>query len=335
MSVFLCGKALTSDRRLTSSVRQESSFISANVGDNVTLQCFYEGNVGAMLFWYKQAPGQEPRLICSFYRYDRKGTFSEEFEDNTRFVLETQDSKNHLIISDLLPSDSATYFCVSSYAYEFQFAEGTTVSVKGSAVVQHSESETNQPGGSVTLNCTVQTGNCDGEHSVYWFKNSDESQPGLLYTNEGRNEQCEREPDSQTHTCEYSLPVKNLNVSDAGTYYCAVVSCGHILFGNGIKLDFKGGVDYPALVYFLSGALIFAAILIVFMAVCMYKMNKRNSFLSQEAQAIFSAASSRNLEDHREAENLFYAALSVNMSKTSRRQRNMVKEECVYSSVKQ
>ncbi|KAF3836868.1 hypothetical protein F7725_004332 [Dissostichus mawsoni] len=42
------------------------------------------------------------------------------------------------------------------------------------------------------------------------------------------------------HTCVYNLPMENLNPSHAGTYFCAVASCGHILFGNGTKLDFEG-----------------------------------------------------------------------------------------------
>ncbi|KAJ4949061.1 hypothetical protein JOQ06_020579 [Pogonophryne albipinna] len=72
---------------------------------------------------------------------------------------------------------------------------GTTISVTGSglnipASVHQSASEIIQSGDSVTLNCTVHTGSCDGEHSVYWFKNSEDS-PGLLYTRGGRNDQYE------------------------------------------------------------------------------------------------------------------------------------------------
>ena len=89
----------------------------------------------------------------------------------------------------------------------------------------------------MTLNCTVHTGTCDdGDHSVYWFKNSQESHPGIIYTHGGRNDQCERNSNTQTHTCVYNLPMKSLNLSHAGTD-CAVASCGQILFGNGTKMD--------------------------------------------------------------------------------------------------
>ncbi|KAM6960066.1 uncharacterized protein LKV04_021685 [Tautogolabrus adspersus] len=237
-------------------------------------------------------------------------------------------------------SDSATYYCISCNYCALKILEAVIVSVgsPGStipAVVHQSESETIQPGGSVTLNCTVHTGTCDGEHSVYWFRNSEESHPGLIYTHGGRNDQCVRKHNSQTHTCAYNLTMKNLNLSHIGTYYCAVASCGHILFGNGTKLDFGDEVNSPALVYVLSGALIFATILIVVMAFLLYKMNKRNRLLSQEAQARFSTPSIRNHEGHRDADDLFYAPLNINMPNTSRRQRNTPKDECVYSSVKQ
>ena len=149
-----------------------------------------------------------------------------------------------MTLTDLRISDSATYYCISCYGYELYFVEGITVSVKGSGSnvpvsVYQSASDTIQPGDSVNLNCTVQTGTCDGQHSVYWFTNSAESHQGLIYTQGGTNDQCERNPSTQTHSCVYNLSLKNLNHSHAGTKYCAVASCGHILFGPGTKLNFQ------------------------------------------------------------------------------------------------
>ncbi|XP_044039114.1 uncharacterized protein LOC122869838 isoform X2 [Siniperca chuatsi] len=273
-------------------------FKSANVGEGVTLQCFCEDNVAVMLYWYKQTLGEKPKLVSTLYRHNDNGTFDDEFKDNPRFSLDTEKQKNHLKISDLQISDSATYYCVGSNFYNFEFYEGTTISVKGSglniqASVHQSASETIQPGGSVTLNCTVHTGTCDGEHSVYWFRNSEESHPGLMYTHGGRNDQCERKPNTQTHTCFYNLPLTSLNLSHAGTYYCAVVSCGHILFGNGTKLDFE------------------------------------------ESTVTFSATSTPNTVLCQDTETLHYAAIRDHGANRSRRQMNNTQSECVYSSVRQ
>uniref|UniRef100_A0A8D3AW44 Ig-like domain-containing protein n=1 Tax=Scophthalmus maximus TaxID=52904 RepID=A0A8D3AW44_SCOMX len=181
-------------------------------------------------YWYKQTPWQNLRLISTFYKYNTNGTFHDEFMNDPH----------------VRRSDAATYYCVNGFSTTFRFMEGITVSVEGSGLniqarVHQSASETVQPGGSVTLSCTVQNGTCDGEHSVYWFKNFEESHPELIYTHGDRDDQCERKPNTQTHSCVYqNAAVKSLNLSHAGTDYCAVTSCGHVLFGNGTKLDIEG-----------------------------------------------------------------------------------------------
>ncbi|XP_071395276.1 uncharacterized protein [Centroberyx affinis] len=308
--LFLGRMAHMTTLKQSSSVHQESGLVSVNVGDNVTLRCFCEGDVAVLFYWYKQTLGQRPRLMSTFYKYDKNGSFHDEFKYDPRFILDTGNGKNHLKITDLRLSDSATYFCASSYSYKFEFAAGAILSVKGSgsniqAFIHQPASETIQPGGSVTLTCTVHTGTCDGEHSVYWFRSSGESHPAIIYTHGVRNDQCERKPKTQTQTCVYNFPMKSLNLSDAGTYYCAVVSCGEILFGNGTKMDIE-----------------------------LYKMNKRNCGQCTDSQPRNSVASTPNAEAQ-DADNLHYAALSENKSNRSRRQRDNTKTECVYSRIRQ
>uniref|UniRef100_A0A4W6DHD9 Ig-like domain-containing protein n=1 Tax=Lates calcarifer TaxID=8187 RepID=A0A4W6DHD9_LATCA len=313
------------------SVPQESGFVSTKSGDNLTLKCFYEGDVAARYYWYKQGLGQKPRLISTFYLYETNGTFYNEFRNNPRFTLDTKNGKNHLQITDLRISDSATYYCISCFLYTLEISETVIVSVKDSGMhsqawVHQSESETIQPGGSVTLNCTVHTGTCDGEHSVYWFKSSEESHPGLIYTHGDRNDQCERKPNTQTHTCVYNLPMKSLNLSHAGTYYCAAASCGHILFGNGTKLDIEDKAD---LVYFWHGVSAFTTILSVLLAFSLCMVAKRSSCQSTGSWHFLHVTGYQN------AEQLYYATLSVKLSNRSRRQRDQTWSECVYYSVKQ
>uniref|UniRef100_UPI0037E822BF uncharacterized protein n=1 Tax=Semicossyphus pulcher TaxID=241346 RepID=UPI0037E822BF len=327
--LILVGIVQTTAPKLSSSVRQERR----KTGENLTLQCVYNIEGAPRLYWYKQSLGQELKLISALYKYGPNDSFHDEFKNNPRFSLDTENGKNHLKISDLRSSDSATYYCIRCYFCSIEILETIIVDVKGSGL--NVPVLVQQPGGSVTLNCTVHTGTCDGEHSVYWFRSSEESHPGLIYTHGGRNDQCERKRNTETNTCVYKLPMTSLNRSHVGIYYCAVVSCGHILFGKGTKLDFEGKTDRSlVLVYLLSGALIFMTILVVVLAFFMNKMNKRNSFHSQ-GKVTNTASSTRNIEDHRDADNLFYAALSINRPNTSRRQRNdTTKNECVYSSVK-
>ncbi|CAI5672411.1 unnamed protein product [Oreochromis niloticus] len=334
--LFLGVIAQKNNMHLSSSVHEEARFISAKSGDRVTLHCYYEQNVSAWLYWYKQTLGGKPKLISTFYKSETNFLqFHGPFNNNARFRLDNEKGKNHLIISDLSVSDSATYYCIYFYWYTSTFLETIIVSVNDSdlnirALVHQSASETIQPGGSVSLHCTVHTMlSCDGEHSVYWFKDSEDSQPGLIYTHGVRNDQCERKANKRTHTCVYNLTMESLNLSHAGIYYCAVASCGHILFGNGTKLDFGGFTDSPALMYFLSAALTLTTIISVLSTFLVYKMKKRNNCQSRDSNTNDSV----NLESTQE-DNLHYAALRKIRTKGARRQTSNTQDECVYSGIK-
>ncbi|XP_070849253.1 uncharacterized protein [Chaetodon trifascialis] len=341
LACLFLGKMAQSTHQTFSSSHHESSFVSANVGENLTLECFYEHDEDSTrIYWYKQNLGHKLRLISTRYVFNKYATFHDEFQNNSHFTLHAETGKNHLTITDMRTSDSASYYCARRFPSAVEFTAGTVVSVKASgvnipALVHQSTPETIQPGRSVTLNCTVHTETCDEEHSVYWFKSSEESHPGLIYTHGCRNDQSEKKPNTQTHTCVYNLPMKSLNLAHVGTYYCAVASCGHIVFGERTKLDFEDEVDSLVMVYFLSTALTFTIILLILLAVLIYVINKRNNCKCAESQARFSAPSTANAEGYRDTDNLHYAALSVNLPKTSRRQRNNADNECVNSRVKQ
>uniref|UniRef100_A0A3B5PYW9 Immunoglobulin kappa light chain-like n=1 Tax=Xiphophorus maculatus TaxID=8083 RepID=A0A3B5PYW9_XIPMA len=331
------------------SVRQDKHFVFAKAGDSLTLQCFYENIVDARFYWYRQNLGQNPRLVSSYYKYETNATFHNEFRNNPRFELETTKGKNHLKIRDLKISDSAVYFCASSYLYMLDFAEGTMVYVEQTGSVtlnctvqtgtcggehsvycashlnwykqvpgeslqiistfykHHAGSDTfhkqfkdnrrfsvhTEEGlydlkisdvrdsdsalyycgytsisitkfdngtflllkrGSVTLNCTMLTGTVNGDHNVYWFrKNSEGSGLGTLFTTTRSGGPCARssEDGPDVLRCVYSLPRRNVTVSDAGTYHCAVASCGRILFGPGTRLYVGGQFEVSVFVCIL------------------------------------------------------------------------------------
>nr|XP_020501248.1 immunoglobulin kappa light chain-like [Labrus bergylta] len=332
--LFFGGMAQLTYQESSVSIHQERRFVSAEVGHTVSLQCFYEGGDSACLYWYKQSLGQTPRLISTFYVYDKRITFHDEFSDESRFKLHTENKTIHLTILNLKVSDSATYYCACSYKYVFNFTEGTIVSVKDSgwnvlALVHQSASETTKHGDAVTLSCTVLTGTCDGEHSVYWFRNSEESHSGLIYTQGDRNSSCLRKYNQQS--CEYNLPIKSVDHSHAGTYYCAVASCGHILFGNGTKVIIT---DVEHLVYILSGALTFTIILILLLAVITCVIYKRNNCKCKESGARISAPSTADEQGDHNEEDIHYTALRGHRVNRSRRPQN-TEDECVYSGIKQ
>ncbi|KAM9425342.1 uncharacterized protein KZ484_009096 [Pholidichthys leucotaenia] len=321
--------------KLSPSNGQENGFVSAKISEKLTLECFHQGDVHARLYWYKQALGQVPRLMSTYHIYGENDSFHGEFQNNLRFSLDTKKGKNHLIITDLQLSDSATYYCLSSYLYTLAFLQSITVSVSGPNVniptlVQRSTSESIHPGGSVTLSCTVYTGTCDEEQSVFWFKSSNDSHPGLIYTDGGRQDKCEKKHDKETHACIYSLMLQNLDLHHTGTYYCAVASCGHIVFGNGTKLDF----DYDYVLYLWRAGFGFTSILSVLLALSLCIMSKRRSLQSTESQARLLSLNTTKAKGGQLPGNLYFAALTVNLAKKTRRQWDNSWTECVYNNIK-
>ncbi|KAM9401373.1 uncharacterized protein ACWYII_030954 isoform 1-T2 [Salvelinus alpinus] len=139
---------------------------------------------------------------------------------------------------------------------------------------------------------------------VYWFRHgSGESHPGIIYTHGDRSDQCEKSPEAEspTQSCVYNLPKRNLSISDAGTYYCAVASCGEILFENGTKLDIEAGTP------------------------------------SQHSQYGNPHANTSDQQFHGDDDGLNYAALMFtekNSTKPRRQRREQREEETIYSGIK-
>lgn len=111
-----------------------------------------------------------------------------------------------------------------------------------------------QPGDSVTLQCSVVSSSakssCPEEHDIHWFgAGSDKSFANIIYTDGKGSYGCNKdvmEPESPAHSksCVYRFS-KNITSSDTGTYYCALVTCGEIIFGNGTNVNVKGKCLIP------------------------------------------------------------------------------------------
>ncbi|XP_035266640.1 uncharacterized protein LOC118223771 isoform X7 [Anguilla anguilla] len=241
---------MVTDSLFGENVVQPDGLVTAQLGETVMLPCFFPVRAVPNFSWLKQPLGQKPQLLARIWSYETDPTFYNEFKNSKRFSAKAAKGSFNLTVSGVEPSDSATYYCALAVARELSFGNGTTLMVTGSeshsrtVVLQQPESESVQPGDSVTLQCTVHTETCVGEHSVYWFRQgSGESPPGIISTHGTRSDECQRSSGavSPTQSCVYNFPKRNLSPSDAGTYYCAVATCGEILFGNVTKLHFEGG----------------------------------------------------------------------------------------------
>ncbi|KAL7876171.1 hypothetical protein AOLI_G00111340 [Acnodon oligacanthus] len=286
-------------------------------GENITLTCASSYSYVRAFAWFKQTPGEKALLIASDFGFTPQ--YHNDFDKSGHFIAVRGQSSFTLSISKTEPSDSATYYCSVTLYADVALLGCTVLVLKGSssslsAVLQPPVSDPVELGGDTTLQCSILTDASAGEHSVYWFRHgSGESHPGIIYTHGNRSDECEKssETDSPTQSCVYKLPKRNLSPSDAGTYYCAVLMCGEIIFGNGTKIDFvENGVMDPALIG-LAASNIISMVVVLFLCRKLYSSHHKNAAEGHTVQA-------NQAED---TDVLNYAALSFAQSSSSRRSR--------------
>nr|XP_004553642.2 twitchin [Maylandia zebra] len=217
----------------------QSSITVTKLGDNVTLTCKIPRDDVGLSYWYKLKFGNMIETIASgsFDKISLKGPFN-----NSRFNATKVGDIYSLTITNATKEDEATYLCQGGMAYKMEFFNSTLLVVddtktlqKSFTVKQTSDVESVHLGDTMTLQCSLlsenkdDTDQCPDEDKVHWFKGASESHPGSIYHGSLRNKEDGR--------CDYSLSKTVTNSSDAGTYYCAVVTCGQILFGEGTVVE--------------------------------------------------------------------------------------------------
>ncbi|XP_036934010.1 uncharacterized protein LOC119008074 [Acanthopagrus latus] len=246
--------------------------MTVEVGHDVTLTCVRHDSLLSTfnLFWIRLVSGNMPELLGGTHSFDFDGV-----NKTPRITAKQGDGTFLLHISEAQLSDTGLYYCVTVKNLHMTFVEGTFLRIKGpepdvTAVIQLPPSDPVRPGDSVTLQCSVlsdsQNKPCPGNHSVFWFRaGSDESEPSFIYAHGNSGAECETSLEARSpQKCVYSFS-KNVSSSDAGTYYCAVATCGEILFGNGTKLDIEGLSMADALVYLLCAVLAISLVVVAFL----------------------------------------------------------------------
>uniref|UniRef100_A0A3P8NJ75 Ig-like domain-containing protein n=1 Tax=Astatotilapia calliptera TaxID=8154 RepID=A0A3P8NJ75_ASTCA len=203
------------------------------VGENINLTC-PRRDVGT-LFWLKLVSGDFPKILGR--------SFSSQSADQ-RIRTVTDPGIFDLYITKAQQSDTGVYICMKTSNRELTFLNGTYLKVEDYTVVQSPLTTVQEPGNSVTFLCSVFSDSdkktCPRDLTVLWFRagsHKNPLHPSIIYTDGNRHSESERISDSEER-CLYRFS-KNVSSSDAGTYYCAVVTCGEILFGNGTKLDIE------------------------------------------------------------------------------------------------
>ncbi|XP_055781097.1 uncharacterized protein LOC129857152 [Salvelinus fontinalis] len=305
-------------------------------GDTISLPC-PKVDSQQFLYWYRQTVGQLPHLVASV-NYASGPVLKGEFK-NPRFHVEESEYVYNLKIRNISTLDEATYFCGMGTMFGMKYGNATFLAVKGHnqlTLLQQPVSDLVHPGDSVTLQCTVLSETCTGEHSVYWFRaGSGESHPGVIYTPGNRRDECEKSPETPapTQSCVYNLSKNNLSLTDAGTYYCAVATCGKILFGNGTNLNIGKSLDH--VVIGLGVTSVFCVIVIIILVFTRNTKPICEHCKVRVAQNIGHDNSTTECDQEQDPNTLNYAALHFSERKTKRgRKKRETPQESVYSDVR-
>ncbi|XP_030595568.1 uncharacterized protein LOC115787131 [Archocentrus centrarchus] len=197
--------------------------------------------------WYKQSVGDTLKLIVTLYETSKPEFGQEIFK--SRFQAQYDKNFSNLTILKTNQDDEGIYHCGIIEWINTEWS-GTYLLVKGNNQMTSNYSVVQRPtasnplrsGDSATLQCSVHSDSdsvCPTDHNVFWFRaGSDKLHPSVIYTAGNSHNECEKISESEQR-CVYHFS-KNISSSDAGTYYCAVATCGEILFGNGATLDIQG-----------------------------------------------------------------------------------------------
>ncbi|XP_053180251.1 signal-regulatory protein beta-2-like [Scomber japonicus] len=222
--------------------------IKVQLGEPANLTCAFSDDKFSFkeLYWYKQSAGDTLKLIVKFLK-SATSDYAPEFPPS-RIAVQRDENLIKMTILKTTEEDEGMYHCGVQEWKNITW-RGTYLLVKGNSertsnytvVQQPTVSDPVHPGDSETLQCSVlsDSGNktCSGGHSVYWFRTgSNASHPDFIYTDGSSPDECRKKSDLNLSpkSCDFS---KKVSSSDAGTYYCAVATCGKILFGNGTKVE--------------------------------------------------------------------------------------------------
>ncbi|XP_046704942.1 uncharacterized protein LOC124385739 isoform X1 [Silurus meridionalis] len=218
------------------------SFITVKSGERLSLNCtFKKLPISETVVWYKQKFGEMPQKIgetLAFKEVEISPVFIK-----LGFTFSRTDDGFPLTIPHINKDHGGLYFCGKIHLDTLTLSNGTFVSVTGDedvkvSVFQSSVSDSVPAGASVTLQCSVLSESRAAELQVLWFRAApSQSHPQIIYTHHNSSLQCESK--SSTHTCVYNLSKNIFSLNDTGTYYCAVVLCGKIIFGNGTRVQLE------------------------------------------------------------------------------------------------
>uniref|UniRef100_A0A3Q1H9V3 Ig-like domain-containing protein n=1 Tax=Acanthochromis polyacanthus TaxID=80966 RepID=A0A3Q1H9V3_9TELE len=201
---------------------------TVGVGQNVTLTCTRQtSSHKETLHWIRLVSGKYPEFLGGTHTFDSN---DKTINKTPRITAKQGPGAFILQIHETQLSDSGFYYCIKVKQLNMEFMNTTFLRIKEPEPVPPSDPE--HPGDPVTLKC-CQTNNKSHEmhHSkIRLFVQDTERKISHKCVI------CHSDICLSISKCVYNFS-KTITSSDAGTYYCAMATCGQILFGNGRNED--------------------------------------------------------------------------------------------------
>uniref|UniRef100_A0A669C0N3 Uncharacterized LOC112841687 n=1 Tax=Oreochromis niloticus TaxID=8128 RepID=A0A669C0N3_ORENI len=313
---------------------------TVQLGEPATLTCAIPNELSIRgVNWYKQSVGDTLKLIVTLYKstVDYGPGFS-----SLRFGVYDGKNFTSLTILKTVQEDEGLYHCGNTdwigttWSGTYLLVKGKTQRTSNFAVSKLLiESNPVRPGDTITLQCSVFSDSdnktCPEDLNILWVRDgSDKSLPNIIYTDRNKSNICEKRSDNQK-TCVYHFS-KKVSSSDAGTYYCAVATCGEILFGSGTKLVIQESSTKSAFIH-LAVLIVCLGISVIGNVFLMCNRTVGKQFKGKE-NAISDAQTDTSRQPTVVDEELNYAALNFSERKTRGRKKRECAEDSVYSQVK-
>ncbi|XP_039602007.1 immunoglobulin kappa light chain-like [Polypterus senegalus] len=210
--------------------------VRAQLGDSLSLECSIKLSSQYTLFWFKQTPGEAPQNIV-FWSGNLNDDiyYNDRFNQRGRYRVKKRMNSFNLSIISLEITDMGTYYCGVMRQRNILFGNGAEICLTSNKTVrrifQRPVLKSVRYGDSVTVECVVNRAVFGDVHLIYWLHWTVEGTYHSIRNTHGNKITCAE--DSQE--CVYSLQRQNFSSEDYGMYYCAIVSCGEVIFGNGTE----------------------------------------------------------------------------------------------------
>ncbi|XP_030000898.1 uncharacterized protein LOC115426804 [Sphaeramia orbicularis] len=237
--------------------------INVQPGEPATFTCALldQAFTSQTVQWFKQSVGDTMKFIVLVEK-NIEPQYSPDFPES-RIAVHIDEKFCKLTILRTNPEDEGMYHCginsfiMNTWSGTYLLLKGKTAS-DYTVVQQPTVSDPLRPGDSMSLQCSLLSNSdnktCPGDHSVYWVRvGSHESDPGVIYTEGNRQDGCNNDTQSSPKSCLHHFS-KTIHSSDAGTsyYYCAVATCGRILFGNGTRIQVEERITSRLIIMVIS-----------------------------------------------------------------------------------